>query len=351
MMQSIRGMAKAAIVGIAVFAGTVTYGQYSESSSQKSLTSFCGFKRGEPKKKGAEVTKARAPFRKFRNVRLSYSEKERLCAVDAFALLKGNALALKKEIEACCKEIERQGVVFRGLSEMDDGFESRGSDWFSKAEVIVHGEVKGGEKNSSMSIYVGWSCVDEDPVDVDVALRLLKRSKDIKAFIETLAGEKFGSGVPENPSELVAMQLKVSKNTFYSKGRVFSKPLWGMNGDVTLCFGEGDKKLNAMIMERRDSNVREWAEIRTDFNKLSKQIETTLGITLSTPEEKDSSMPVAMMDGKDLSVKSKSLSSCFENDDLRIIVEATLDRKFPGEKESRPATFHFKIVDKTLSAK
>ena len=351
MKTRIYGLPRVIVAIGVVLWGTATYGQYSNRGSAKSLTSFCGFKRGEPQKKGAEIKKAKSPFRKCRDVSLYYSKKGHLQSVDAYATLKYAPKAFRKELEDCCKVLEDQGVVFRDWNEMEDGdiLDRIGYERNARAEVRIHATIS----KKLMTIYVGWSAVDEVPVDVDAALKLLKRGKGIKAFIETIAGEKFGTGIPENPSELIAMQLKATRNNpLYSIERVLSRPLWDMNGNITLYFWGGDKsdrKLSGISMERRDGKVRKWSDIRIDFDKLYKQVETTLGIKLSTPEEKESSMPFISKEGPKFSITTQLVSSKFEKDGLRVTVAASLSGKLPEEKNARPAVFGVKFEDVTLA--
>ena len=108
------------------------------TSSSSLLYSFCGFRAGEDEKRckttpsqfGEDFVRARKAFRKFKDVRLTFKD-GKLAEVFAAARFKNmEPNAVKKELDAICKDLAKSGILFGSC-------EIRGS----KNEIYGHSSV------------------------------------------------------------------------------------------------------------------------------------------------------------------------------------------------------------------
>jgi len=143
------------------------------------LRSFCGFKPGEEQSKmklrksvlaGDDgVFRARRPFRRFRDVKFVWRENDggklEVEGVVAFAYIDGTKKfdAVKKEVEACCRELSAFGITF-GEKQENEPEVSREGHGPGIASLLVTGQLKkrydekrGKEIDSALySIELAW---------------------------------------------------------------------------------------------------------------------------------------------------------------------------------------------------
>ena len=214
----------------------------------KFFDSLFGFKAGEDQAKiklkksslDDRYFRARKPFRKFRDVQLTYNNNGKLSGITAVAWIDGMKKfdTVKKEVEACCKEFSVFGITFREIQENDPEFSAYGRGPGILGMHIIgrvgqrYDERGKSRVGATLSIEFNWN-LDFKPINVKVANYSTKSGISRKDFIEKTFGMKFGEAIvkyieinDEDRKHLKEQLSENSKNVY----RHTSSPICGFNG-------------------------------------------------------------------------------------------------------------------------
>ena len=278
-----------------------------------------------------ESTKARAPFRKLRDVRLSYSPKGKLQSVVATAFIpKAKPDIARKELDLCCRDLEKNGIVFQKEWDTSGGegiLEKRGhGDGVS--EVIVRGDLNaklyGSRAGASIEIQVYWDVYLADIGSSDMITPKAgtydpngKITRQV--LVENAFGIKFGTKVPDKLIEPFKERLRkggVDIEKFTSGMHEYptrmSRSILGMNAISLVCSGPSEE-ICGVSLARRGTTMKASADVKREFAKLRKDVEKWLGVDFPEPEEQDIGGGMNMV------------SSSFEDEDVRVVVISSME--------------------------
>jgi len=305
----------------------------------KTFDSLFGFKAGEDQAK-IKLTKsslddryfrARKPFRKFRDVQLTYNDNGKLRGITAVAWIDSmkNFAAVKKEVEACCKEFSVFGITFREKQENDPEFSAYGrgpgiEGMDIRGSVGQRYDERGRARvGASLTIEFNWN-LDFKPINVKVANYSTKFGISRKEFIEKTFGMKFGEAIVKYIELNNEDRERLSENgkyNLYYVYRYMSSPICGFNGVCVYLDNKDNMRIKGIGFDNR-VQVKDMAAAKARFENVRTALGKWLGIDSFDMKEDDKSLD---------SNKNESVSivATFEDKGLRVKI-----RDFITENES-----------------
>ena len=288
----------------------------------KTFDSLFGFKAGEDRAKiklkksslDDRYFRARKPFRQFRDVQLTYNDNGKLRGISAVAWIDGMKKfdAVKKEVEACCKEFSVFGITFREKQENDpdvsaygrgpgiEGMDIRGSVGRRYDERGV------ARVGASLSIAFNWN-LDFKPINVKVANYSAKFGISRKDFVEKTFGMKFGESIVKYIELKDEDKVRLSEsdnesgNNVYEVYRYMSSRICGFK-DVIVHLDKPSMRIKRICFA--DSvQVKDRATAKARFENARAALGKWLGI-----------------DSFDTKEDEKSSESTFEDNGLRVTI-------------------------------
>ncbi len=332
MKISIKGGARVIVAIGVVLGGTATYGQYSGRGATKSLTSFCGFKRGEKKQnirvsKGNNIypdsVRCRSPFRKFRDARLKFSADDRLVGVEAVTFIQGMKPSDgKAELDKCCSELAKYGITFPDeWRDQGEGRVDKEGNGSGISLIHIQGDlqaIRRDERSSKeikgvlLTIDLSWGDSDVDAYSPKVGKYIAKNNLSRREFMEKCFGVKFGEAIPD----------VVRKGSRYNNNRLViakSAPsICGMNDLSFYC--DSDGKLGSIILGRHIT-PRNIKGAEPEYGRLCGEVKSWLEI--DSFETKDISENFVTKKGATRPMRSGRVSS-FEDESIRVEVEISV---------------------------
>ena len=303
------------------------------------LDSLFGFKAGEDRAKiklkksslDDRYFRARKPFRKFRDVQLTYNDNGKLRGITAVAWIDSmkNFAAVKKEVEACCKEFSVFGITFREKQENDPEFSAYGrgpgiEGMDIRGSVGQRYDERGRARvGASVTIEFNWN-LDFKPINVKVANYSTKFGISRKEFIEKTFGMKFGEAIVKYIELNNEDRERLSENgkyNLYYVYRYMSSPICGFNGVCVYLDNKDNMRIKGIGFDNR-VQVKDMVAAKARFENVRTALGKWLGIDSFDMKEDDKSLD---------SNKNESVSivATFEDKGLRVKI-----RDFITENES-----------------
>lgn len=271
------------------------------TSTQRKLTSFCGFKSGEVKKSDRgidEPMRARIPFRKLRDVRLAYSPKGRLQEIEAFAFIdKMKPDSGRKELDLCCKELARYGIRFPEDWNIDnDGNVLSKSGSGDGVDVHITGNLAAEQsatsgsrkirKGTLITIGIEWKGNDLRTITPKEGSYLdaitskdggynAKGKLSRRTFIESVFGVTLGEELPAGIKDNCKIQSEYAQTDMRSTK--LALPICGMS-DIRFECNQASHKLQSVTLSRQGPAAKKAADVKPAYNKLCEEVMNWLSI-------------------------------------------------------------------------
>ena len=305
----------------------------------KTFDSLFGFKAGEDRAKiklkksslDDRYFRARKPFRKFRDVQLTYNDNGKLRGITAVVWIDGMKKfdAVKQEVEACCREFSVFGIIFREKQENAPEFSAYG-----RGPGIEGMDIRGsvGERydergrarvGARLTIEFNWN-LDFKPINVKIANYNTKFGISRKDFIEKTFGMKFGESIVKYIELNNEDRERLSENgkyNIYYVYRYISSPICGFNAVYVYLDNKDNMRIKGIDFVNREQ-VKDMAAAKARFENVRTALGKWLGIDSFDMKEDDKSLD---------SNKNESVSivATFEDKGLRVKI-----RDFITENES-----------------